>query len=120
MNELTNRIKKYNISKNFIFCHENAEFYTILRKSDLFVRPTNKDGDAVSVREALYFKVPTVASNAVPRPYGSIIFESRDLNDFFQKVDNALKNKKDKGKIFQIDDNFSKINNIYNQLLKDY
>ena len=120
LNDLKKRIKKYNISENFIFCHENAEFYTILKKSDLFVRPTNKDGDAVSVREALYFNVQTVVSNAVPRPYGSIIFESRNLNDFFKKVDNAIKNKKENRKSIQVDDNFIKINNIYDELLKDF
>jgi hypothetical protein len=116
-NELKNRIKKYDIKENFIFHNKSEEFYPILKKSDLFVRPTNKDGDSVSVREAIYFNIPTVTSNVVPRPKGAILFKSRDLNDFFLKSWNALNNPKGKGNYCQGVDNFSKINDIYKELI---
>ena len=44
-----------------------------------FIRPTMSDGDSLSVRECLDLGIPVVASNAVPRPAGCILFQSGDL-----------------------------------------
>ena len=41
----------------------------MLRLTDVLLKPTNTDGDAISVREALYLGVPVVASDVVERPY---------------------------------------------------
>ena len=62
----------------------------ILRSSDLFVRPTNTDGDSVSVREALYLGTPVVASDAVPRPDICRLFATRDTDAFAKCVRKAL------------------------------
>ncbi len=62
----------------------------LMSSSDLFVRPTNTDGDAVSIREALHLDVPVVASDAVPRPDGCLVFRSRDMDDFETKIRDAL------------------------------
>lgn len=62
----------------------------IMQGSDLFLRPTNTDGDAVSVREALWVGTPVVASDAVPRPESCVIFRTREMDDFEVKVRSAL------------------------------
>jgi glycosyltransferase involved in cell wall biosynthesis len=64
--------------------------HPLIRASQLFLRPTNTDGDAVSIREALYFQVPVVASDAAPRPDGSVLFRSRDVGDFVAQVRSVL------------------------------
>jgi glycosyltransferase involved in cell wall biosynthesis len=46
--------------------------------ADLFVRPTRADGDAISVREALFLGVRVVASDAAPRPRGVRLFATGD------------------------------------------
>jgi glycogen synthase len=46
--------------------------------ADLFVRPTLADGDAVSVREALFLGRPVVASDAAHRPPGVRLFKTGD------------------------------------------
>ena len=46
------------------------------------MRPTRTDGDAVSIREAMHFGRPVVASDAVPRPEGVVTFPSRDQAAF--------------------------------------
>jgi glycosyltransferase involved in cell wall biosynthesis len=62
----------------------------LFQASQLFVRPTNTDGDAVSIREALHLGVPVVTSDAVPRPEPCVLFRTRDLDDFERQVRSAL------------------------------
>ncbi len=50
-------------------------------RSDVFVRPTLSDGDAISLREALEEGVPCVASDAVKRPDGVHLFRTSDWAD---------------------------------------
>lgn len=120
-NKIKQRIKESGIEENFFFQTKPCQFYPILMKSDVFVRPTNTDGDAVSLREALYFKIPSVASNAVPRPEGTILFKSRDIDDFILKVKDVLDNYEDHKKRLEsviLEDNAEKIIKIYQNLSK--
>ena len=90
-------------------------------KSDVFVRPTNTDGYGISIAEAIYFKVPAVASNVCSRPEGTILFRSRDSDDFVSKVNHVLNNYKEyKGEIANIEfeNNIKKIVKIYKTLKK--
>lgn len=50
-------------------------------RSDVFVRPTLSDGDAISLREALEGGVPCVASDAVKRPDSVRLFRTSDWAD---------------------------------------
>jgi glycosyltransferase involved in cell wall biosynthesis len=93
--EMQDRIKARGIGDNFLFVKQQYQFYPILMKSDLFVRPTITDGDSVSVRESLHFAVPVVASDAVQRPNGTILFENRNLGDFYEKVKDVLEHCQD-------------------------
>ncbi len=61
-------------------------FPTVLRRCDVFVRPTNTDGDAVSLREAQWYGKPCIASDAAARPEGTILFRSRDVRDFVSRL----------------------------------
>ena len=59
-------------------------------RTDVFVRPTITDGDSVSVRECLSLGVPVVASDAVARPPGCVLFKSRDMDGFDAAVESVL------------------------------
>lgn len=114
-------ITEKGIQDNFLFYIKPCQFYPIVMKSELFVRPTNRDGDAVSIREALYFKIPTIASDVVPRPEGTILFNTRDAEDFVLKVKNTMNNYKwykDKLKQINVQNNAEKIVEIYQKLTK--
>jgi len=89
---LQQRLIELNLQNNFLFVTQPYPFYPILLKSSIFIRPTNTDGDAVSLREALYFGVPSVASDVVTRPEGTILFKNRDIDDFTLKVKDVLDN----------------------------
>ena len=90
--KMKQKIIKNSIENNFFFQTRPTQLYPIIMESDVFVRPTTTDGDAVSVREALYFNIPAVASNVVPRPQGTILFKHNDLEDFYLKVREAIDN----------------------------
>lgn len=69
--------------------HENLsndEFLSELARCSVFVRPTFTDGDSIALREALALGRIVVASDAVPRPEGCVLFRSGDVNDLRVKL----------------------------------
>lgn len=75
---------------------ENLGFFVgayappVIARTSVFLRPTLTDGDAVSVREALSFGVPVVASDVAPRPTGTIVFRRGSAEAFLNAVTSAL------------------------------
>ena len=63
----------------------------LMSLSDAFIRPTLRDGDSISVREALELEVPVVASRTGFRPRGAILFEPRDVGQLVAAIELALK-----------------------------
>lgn len=62
----------------------------LIQASDVFLRPTTADGDAISVREALALGVRCVASDVAARPEGTTVFRAGDATDLVSKVEAAL------------------------------
>ncbi|MBA7465670.1 hypothetical protein ES707_00840 [subsurface metagenome] len=117
--KMKQRIKEKGVKINFLFQTKPCQMYPIIMKSDVFVRPTNTDGDAISLRESLYFRVPSVTSDVAQRPEGTILFRSRDIDDFCEKVRDVLDNYEEHKKILEtvnLKDNFETILNIYQKL----
>jgi glycosyltransferase involved in cell wall biosynthesis len=114
-------IRDKNIDENFLFITQPlGEVYPIWQKSDIFVRPTASDGDALSLREALYFKTPSIASNAAPRPAGTIIFRNRDIGDFIDRVKMVWDNYdyyKSKSEAIEVGNGFNKTLEIYSRMV---
>jgi hypothetical protein len=90
LDEINARIDALQIRDNFKILTDPHAFYVILKNSNLFIRPTNTDGDALSVREALYYHVPAIASNASPRPSGTILFNNRNASDLYDKASKII------------------------------
>jgi len=63
---------------------------TAMSHSAVFVRPTFRDGDSISVREAMSMGVPVVASNVGTRPEGSLLFEAGNVEALISQVEEAL------------------------------
>src|SRR5947209_1579274 len=59
---------------------------SLMGKSDVFVRPTFRDGDAISVREALTLGVPVVASRVGNRPDGAVLFEVGNKTQLVERM----------------------------------
>jgi glycogen synthase len=63
---------------------------TAISCSAAFVRPTLRDGDSISVREAMSLGVPVVASNVGKRPGGTLLFAAGDLEGLVSQIERAL------------------------------
>jgi glycosyltransferase involved in cell wall biosynthesis len=63
---------------------------TIMAKSAAFVRPTFRDGDSISVREALALGVPVIATDVGTRPEGTILFEPSDVDGLVDRLNRLL------------------------------
>jgi glycosyltransferase involved in cell wall biosynthesis len=61
-----------------------------MQSSDIMLRTTWYDGDAISVREALHFGVPVIASDNGMRPEGTRLIPARDLDALVTAVENIL------------------------------
>ncbi|MCB9849361.1 MAG: glycosyltransferase family 4 protein [Phycisphaerales bacterium] len=89
---LRNRAAELGVADRILFQTKPGRLMPVLAEADLFVRPTNTDGDANSIREALYLGVPTIASDVVERPDGTVLFPTRDLDAFESAVRKSLAN----------------------------
>jgi glycosyltransferase involved in cell wall biosynthesis len=63
----------------------------LMARSAVFVRPTFRDGDSISVREAVALRVPVVASNVGTRPEGVYLFEAGSVEGLIEQVERAGK-----------------------------
>jgi glycosyltransferase involved in cell wall biosynthesis len=90
VSRLRERARSEGVSENILFNTQVGAFVPVLESSTVFVRPTVTDGDANSVREALYLGVPAVASDVVERPPGTVLFKTRDTDDLVGKVEEVL------------------------------
>jgi len=62
----------------------------LMARSAVFLRPTYRDGDSISVREAVALGVPVVASNVGTRPEGVLLFEAGDLDGLVERTHEAV------------------------------
>jgi glycosyltransferase involved in cell wall biosynthesis len=81
---------KHTLFNNTLILLNTKEIWPIFQRSNLMLRPTFTDGDALSIREALHFKCQVIASNCCKRPEGVVTFENRDLSDLINKTKHIL------------------------------
>jgi hypothetical protein len=120
--KIKDKIKKNEINENLFLLVGDYPFYPILKKSDIFVRPTTTDGDAISLREALYLKIPALASNVISRPRGTKLFSAGDISEMTIGIKRIFENYKIyKKKVEEISyiDYSQQIISIYKKLLSE-
>lgn len=111
--ELHKRIKNYiaknNLDNNVLFIYEEMpEIWPIYITSKVLIRPTCTDGSALSVKEAMWFETPVVASDCIPRPEGVILSKNCPSDELFGKL---MKVYKSNGRSNDAKDKISKIKN---------
>ena len=80
-------VRQYGLDDNVLILEDLGTGYLdLVRKSDVFLRPTYTEGDALSVRESLYLGVPSVASDCAVRPRGCEVFRTGDVSDCVARV----------------------------------
>lgn len=85
---LTEKIK-YNKDIYLLF-NCSHEIWPLMKKVDVFIRPTANDAYGISIEEALIMNIPAIASNVCKRPLGTILFESRNQIELNRAVENTF------------------------------
>jgi hypothetical protein len=76
---------KESILCRIFFINSPHAMWRLIRISSLFVRNTLTDGDSISIREALYFNTPVLATDVVSRPYGVTVCSTVDSHALYSK-----------------------------------
>lgn len=71
--------------KNFILLTNNTPIWPLFKFGLVFLRITTTDGDSVSLKEALFFDCPVLATDVVSRPNGTKLFNLFN-DDLFDEV----------------------------------
>lgn len=90
-NSIKRMIKELNLSENILLITGQNELWPAIKRSDLFIRATNTDGDPLSIKEALFFGTKVLASDCVNRAEGVKLFYSRDMESLEKETINILK-----------------------------
>lgn len=95
----------------------SEEFSYILKNSSIYVRATDRDGDAVAIREANYYGLPVVASDlpTVSRPEYCHLFDRNDLESLQEVI--WLANSSDNSIPNGLDNNIDGILDVYKNLI---
>ena len=62
----------------------------LIERADVLLRTTHFDGDAISIREALFFGTPVVATDNKMRPENLFLFDIGDINGLRRAIVEAL------------------------------
>jgi len=90
---LRKKIDEKPFAKHILLCGDVAHAVTMkaIARADLMLRTTLYDGDAISVREALYLGTPVVATDNGMRPAGVQLVPASDLDALFVAVERTLR-----------------------------
>lgn len=81
------KIKGLGLEEHFLFViNPTINGFEVWAATDLFLRPTMSDMEGVSVKEALQFGTPVVASDVCTRPKEAVLYEAGNADDLFEKV----------------------------------
>jgi len=90
VNVYKENIKDSKLNGIFYICEEAVSFVRLIEKSDLVLRPTNTDGDALTIREGLFFNKAVIASDVVVRPKGVRLFQSRSAISLSKRIEEYI------------------------------
>ena len=89
-NKYQKLIVERGLGEHILLVQADLSFVKLIEWADIIVRPTCTDGDALTVREALFLGKAVVASDVVSRPAGTILFRNRDHMDMADSVMSAI------------------------------
>jgi len=86
-------IEQYNLQQSIYVLQGNYILWPLFAHVDIFIRPTLSDGASVSVQEALFCGVPTIASDVCWRPHGVVLYKTSDSADLYMHIQQLLNQK---------------------------
>lgn len=115
--ECVRKISELGLTNNFlIVVNSKVNGFEVWEKTNLFIRATMSDMEGISVKEALQFGVPVIASAVCCRPQQAVLYEPGNVCDLFEKTVNLL-NSRERVEYQPDVDVPSEIYKIYNKLM---
>jgi glycosyltransferase involved in cell wall biosynthesis len=97
---------------------DHAYTMQVIARSDVFLRTTHYDGDSVSVREALHFNTPVIASDNGMRPAGVRLIPGRDRAALENEIETCLTQSASRIAIGNVDEqNLEAVLQVYRELM---
>lgn len=119
--QLRSQIAAQSYSSHILLSGDVAHKDTLqaIRQSDVMLRTTLYDGDAVSVREALYLGIPVIASDNGMRPAGVRLIPSSNLDALVNEIQDVLSTAGEQsGSTAPVDEtNIEAVFNVYQELV---
>lgn len=84
------QIRENGLEDAFSLINEELSFVKLMEQADVVVRPTNTDGDSLSIREAIFLNKPIISSDVVKRPEGTLLFKNRNQDSFEESLISVL------------------------------
>ncbi len=97
-------------SESVFFIDYPHPYFELLKHVDFCVRNTSTDGDALSVKEALFLGIPTLCTDVVDRPRGVRLFKYSDKESFALALNTPAEGKE------SIENGAEKILELYKRL----
>lgn len=120
-NEIRSAISASGYADQILLCGDLAHEVTLraVLESDLFLRTTLYDGDAISVREALQLGVPVIATNTALRPEGVRLVPVSNAGALADAILEQLnqRDSKQKPAVDESDKNLQAVYDLYAELL---
>jgi len=90
--EIERHIASKHYAEHFLLCGDVPHRTTLrtIAECDVLLRTTRYDGDSISVREALHFGTPVVATDNGMRPEGVHLIASARLDELAAAIDDVL------------------------------
>ncbi len=89
----------------------------LMRRADVMIRSSLFDGDAISIREAMFLGTPVVATDTGNRPDGVYLFNIGDLSGLVEHLNTAVATGKKDTKLAPADvSNLAAVVDIYEEL----
>jgi glycogen(starch) synthase len=120
--DLRARIKQQPWAEHILLTGDVPHAVTMLAiaQSRIMLRTTLYDGDAVSVRESLYFGTPVIASDNGMRPAGVRLIPKSDLSALTTAIERELPQPKPPRQNLACDEsNLAAVMNLYRELLAE-
>ena len=119
--DLKNRIESGPCAGNIMLCGDLPNHLTLqlMARSNLFLRTTSYDGDAISIREALHLGIPVIATDTGMRPAGVSLIPSPDREILIRTVEEHLERSVGRLPLSEAgEDNISAVFEFYKELLE--
>ncbi len=113
-------IEKMSLEDNFLLINENLSFVKLIEKCNIVLRPTNTDGDALTIRESIFLGKKVLASDIVPRPTGTKLFKSRNVEDLEIQLNKLINCNNKKQETKSIDTEMKDLKKFYSTMINEY